>query len=107
MTQPEDQNPVIPPECAEATELVETDKLKLHLLNRDIDYYGTQVQMHQAQVDLNQIRMQSAVAQLNAASTALTVKYGLKDPRQVDVATGKLNRELTFPPIPEGGGDGA
>ena len=74
-------------QCKVAGELKETDRLKLLLLNRNVDFFNSQA-------ELFQLRALESTRALMSFSNALAERYDFTDPRQIEVSTGKIERDV-------------
>jgi hypothetical protein len=74
-------------DTTQVTELSEVDRLRLQLLNKNLDWFTSQS-------ELFRLRAMEATQLLAIYSNDLAKRYGLVDPRQVDVGTGKINRRF-------------
>jgi len=79
--------PEVDPKQAE--ELAEVDHLKAQLMNRDMDLIMLQKKMLDD-------KFKEVNENLTTFSKGIVEKYGLENPQQVDVATGKINRNPTL-----------
>jgi len=78
------ENEKVDPLKAESLE--EVDHLRAQLLNRDMDMLTLQRELLNGQ-------FKEVNSRLTAFSMDIVTKYGLNSPKQVDVATGKINRD--------------
>jgi len=78
-----------------ATNLDEVDHLKVRLLNRNVDYFNSQM-------ELTQMQALEATRALMNFSAEIAERYALEDMRQVDAGSGKIQREFSRVAQPSG-----